>query len=99
MNASWIILSLAVGAVLGAFCFGGLWITVRRLPVTQHAGLLLLVSFVLRSAVVLLGFYVIIGGGWQPLIVCLAGFLGTRTLFIRRLRIVEQQFPPTGTTG
>ncbi len=90
MNTVWIIVSLVTGTVLGTLYFGGLWITVRRLAVTRQPALLTLVSFVVRAAVVLLGFYFVMGGRWERLVACLAGFLLARTLFIRRLRDVEQ---------
>ena len=92
MNIAWIIVSLVTGTVLGMFYFGGLWITVRRLTVARQPALLTLVSFVLRATVVLLGFYFVLGGRWERLAACLAGFLLARTLFIRRLHHVEQDF-------
>ena len=91
MNTVWIIVSLVTGAVLGTFYFGGLWITVRRLAVTQQPALVTLVSFVVRAVVVLLGFYFVMGGRWERLVACLGGFLLARMLFIRRLRHMEQE--------
>lgn len=90
MNTTWIIVSLAIGAVLGAIYFAGLWITVRRLAITRQPALLMLVSFIGRVAVVLLGFYFVTDGRWERLIACLAGFLLARTLLIRRLHDVGQ---------
>ena len=90
MNTSWIIAALAVGAVLGAFYFGGLWITVRRVAIAGQPALLLFLSFLLRAGVVLLGFYFVMDGRWERLVACMAGFLLARSMLIRRLLNVGQ---------
>ena len=96
MNSTWIIAALASGVVLGAIYFGGLWLTVRRVPLVRQPALLLLGSFLLRSAVVLLGFYVVMDGRWERLVACMIGFLLARTLFLHCLRNVGQvSQPPT----
>ncbi len=90
MNTAWIIASLAIGAVLGAFYFGGLWLTVRRMTIAQQPALLLFVSLLVRAGVVLFGFYFVMDGHWDRLVACMAGFLLARTLLIRRLRDVGE---------
>jgi F1F0 ATPase subunit 2 len=79
-----LILALAAGIVLGTFYFGGLWLTVRRLPTAQRPALLSLLSFFARLGVVLSGFYLVMDGHWQRLLACLLGFLGVRFLLVRR---------------
>ena len=76
----------AAGAALGLFYFGGLWLTVRRLPRSRRPGLLLLGSFLVRSAVVVPGFYFVMGGRWERLLACLVGFLAARTVLLVLLR-------------
>jgi F1F0 ATPase subunit 2 len=71
---------------LGLFYFGGLWLTVRRLPGSRTPELLILGSFVGRLAVTLAGFYLVMGGRWERLLACLAGFLITRTFLLYRLK-------------
>lgn len=71
---------LAAGTVVGAFYFGGLWWTVRRVARSRRPGLLLLASYWLRTATALTLFYVIMDGDWLRLVVCLAGFLVMRQL-------------------
>ena len=90
MNTTWIIGSVVIGSVLGVFYFGGLWLTVRRVATDEQPALLLFVSFLVRSGVVLSGFYFVTDGRWERLVACLAGFLAARTLLIRRLRDVEE---------
>lgn len=79
-----LILALAAGIGLGVFYFGGLWLTVRRLPTAQHPALLSLLSFFARLGIVLSGFYLVMDGHWQRLLACLFGFLGVRFILVRR---------------
>jgi F1F0 ATPase subunit 2 len=85
MNTPWILAALTMGVLLGAFYFGGLWMTVRRLAISRQPALLLFASFVVRMSVVLIGFYTVSGGRWQPIVACLVGFLIARMLLVRRL--------------
>jgi F1F0 ATPase subunit 2 len=78
-------LAFAAGLVLGAFYFIALWRTVKKLPDTPSPLRLMLGSFVLRMAVVLPGFYFIMGGEWQRLAVALIGFILMRMILTRRL--------------
>ena len=80
------IVALGAGIGFGIFYFGGLWLTVRKLPRMRRPMLLILVSFFGRMAVILVGFYFVMGGDWRRLFVCLVGFLGTRFILSRRLR-------------
>jgi F1F0 ATPase subunit 2 len=82
--------SFFMGVFLGAFYFGGLWLTIKRLPDCQQPTLLSLCSFFARSLVCILGFYLIIGSGMQSLLLCLAGFVLTKIALIRRLSLVPR---------
>jgi len=79
-------LASAAGMALGLFYFGGLWLTVRQLGTRRHAVALFLASFVGRTAVVLAGFYFVMGGHWERVLACLAGFIVVRQLLVSRLR-------------
>jgi F1F0 ATPase subunit 2 len=74
--------ALVAGLGLGLFYFGGLWLTIRRLPTSRHPALLTLGSFVGRLLVTLLGFYVVTGGRWELLLSSLVGFLVMRTILV-----------------
>jgi F1F0 ATPase subunit 2 len=74
------------GAGLGVFYFLGLWWTVQKLPSARSPALLSLASFAVRTAVVLTGFYFIMGGQWERLMACLVGFVGARIVLLRRLK-------------
>ncbi|MFO8089881.1 MAG: ATP synthase subunit I [Desulfatiglandaceae bacterium] len=80
-----IIAAAFAGIALGCFYFMGLWWTVKRLPSARKPVLLNTGSFLLRLAVTLTGFYLILGGGWQMLTVSLLGFIAVRVLLVRRL--------------
>lgn len=75
-------LALFLGFGLGGLFFGGLWLTVRRLTSATHPAPWFLVSFALRSGVVLAGFY-LLAGSWQQLVAGLLGFLLARILLTR----------------
>ena len=77
--------AFAAGLVLGAFYFITLWRTVRKLPDTQRPARLILGSLVVRMVVVLPGFYFVMSGHWERLIVALIGFILMRKLLTRHL--------------
>jgi F1F0 ATPase subunit 2 len=83
--ASWVLLA-AAGGVLGWLYFGGLWVTVRRLPRAEHPAALVLGSFVLRAVLVAVGFVVLLAGDPLRLVAVLVGFLAVRGVLVRRVR-------------
>lgn len=78
-------LALAAGASLGAVFFGGLWLTLQQLPTTRWPVRLALGSLIGRTGVTLLGFYLVINGNYQRLLVCVLGFILMRQLLIHWL--------------
>ena len=77
----WIFAMLA-GAALGGVFFGGLWWTVQRGAASPSPARWFIGSFVLRTAIVLTGFYFIGGGQLGRLGLCLLGFLLARVLVL-----------------
>lgn len=90
----WIIALLA-GMVLGAFFFGGLWWTVRRLQTFQNPALLFLGSLLLRMAVVLLGLYVVGAGHWDRMVIALVGIVLARFIVLRITKSKETNVQPS----
>ena len=87
MNETLILaLALCAGVSLGAIFFGGLWWTVRRCLWSQQPALLVLASGLLRTGIVLAGFYFIAQGRWQRLVACLCGFILARVVMTRFAR-------------
>jgi len=73
-----VLVALLTGFGLGVLFFGGLWLTVRSLPKSQHPTALMLGSFWGRTALVVAGFVAATDHRWQNALVCLVGFLVAR---------------------
>ncbi|MHC4660755.1 MAG: N-ATPase subunit AtpR [Planctomycetota bacterium] len=86
INPLYTTLAFGAGLALGAFYFGLLWLTVRKIGTAKNPAGLMLVSFVLRLGAVLAGFYFVMDGRWERLVACLIGFIIMRSLFAFRLR-------------
>jgi F1F0 ATPase subunit 2 len=71
--------ALGGGALGGAF-FGGLYWTTRRGIRSTTPALWFSGSLLVRTALVLVGFYAISGGDWHRLIACLPGFVLARVV-------------------
>jgi len=78
------VLALMGGGVLGALFFYGLWVTVKRSVATKIPALWFLGSTVLRTVIILAGFYFVSKGNLQRLLVCLLGFVLARYI-VKRL--------------
>ncbi len=68
----------------GLLFFGGLWLTVQRLPTARWPGLLLFASFALRALLAIGGFVLVMAGQWSRLLAGLLGFLLARIVLVRR---------------
>ncbi len=78
---SWIILiSFAAGLAGGFLFYGGLWMTVKKGMSMKRPQLLFAVSFLLRSAIVVVAFYFAGGGQWQRIVICAVGLLIARAI-------------------
>jgi F1F0 ATPase subunit 2 len=77
-----IILPLIVGIALGCLFFGGLWLTVKKAVGLKYAALWVSASSLLRTAVVLAGFYFVAVGNWQKLLICVLGFIAARFIIM-----------------
>ncbi len=83
-------IAILEGALLGVFFFAGLWWTVRKLNSSKHVALLFLGSMIVRTCVVVLGFYFVLGDSWQSLVAGLLGFVIARMFITRLTRIADQ---------
>jgi F1F0 ATPase subunit 2 len=84
-----LILSFAAGLLLGALFYGGLWWTVQRIPAAGRPAPLILGSFVVRTALVLAGFFLLLRGGgaaWLRLLAALGGIMAVRLFMIYKVR-------------
>lgn len=78
--------ALLAGAALGAIFFGGLWWTVQRGAASTVPARWFLGSLVLRTAIVLVGFYLVGAGQPVRLGLCLLGFVLARAVVLRITR-------------
>jgi F1F0 ATPase subunit 2 len=74
---------ILVGALLGGFFFVGLWWTVNRVPRAKHPVVLFLASGVVRTAVVMSGFWFVGRGNAIAMMCCLVGFISARLVLTR----------------
>ncbi len=74
------LMTFLFGIILGGFYFSSLWITVRQLPTTAYPVRLFIGSFLGRIIVTLFGFYFIMDGQWQRILICLGGFILARMI-------------------
>lgn len=79
----YLVLVFLGGCLLGAFYFGGLWITVKRMPHSRHPQAIMLLSFVLRLMVTLAVFYLLCRDDWRKWAMSLIGFMMMRTVSVR----------------
>lgn len=75
----------AAGMGLGAFFYGGLWWTVKRLPAVRHPGAWMLGSFLLRAGVILVGLNFLMAGDLGRLALAVGGMLVARGLLVSSL--------------
>jgi F1F0 ATPase subunit 2 len=85
-----LVLALVGGVLLGAVFFGGLWWTVRTGVLSKQPALLFFGSLMLRTGIVLSGFYFIGRGHWERLLVSLLGFVVARLLVTRFTRAAQR---------
>ena len=72
-------------ALLGVFFFGGLWWTVQKGVTSERPAVWFLGSLLLRTSLILAGFYFVSQGHWSRLVACLLGFLIARVIVVKRL--------------
>jgi F1F0 ATPase subunit 2 len=86
-------LAFIAGASLGAFLLGGLWWTVQKGVSSESPALWFLGSLLLRTGLVLAGFYFVAQAHWSRLAACLLGFVIARVVVVRRLKRLPAEEP------
>ena len=74
---------MLAGALLGGFFFGGLWWTIRKGATARYPALWFFSSALIRTGVVLAGFYFLAMGDWKRMLACLLGFVTARFVLMR----------------
>jgi F1F0 ATPase subunit 2 len=78
-----LLLVFAMGLFLGGIFFGGLWWTVRRAMASPHPARWFLISLIVRSSIVVFGFYALAGQDCQRWVACVLGLILARVIVIR----------------
>jgi F1F0 ATPase subunit 2 len=86
--------ALVTGVLLGAMFLGGLWWTVCLGLSSKRVARWFLGSLLLRMGVVLAGFYLVSGGHWEHLLLCLLGFVMARLVVIWLMQPSGENRPP-----
>jgi F1F0 ATPase subunit 2 len=81
------------GALLGVVFFGGLWWTVQKGVTSGTPAIWFLGSLLLRTGLILVGFYLAAQGHWSRLAACLLGFLIARFIVVHRLTRAPAEGP------
>jgi F1F0 ATPase subunit 2 len=77
------------GTALGTLFFGGLCWTIRRGIASSSPASWFLGSLLLRTSVVVGGFYFVSNGDWRRVLSCLIGFLTARTAVMFALPVAK----------
>jgi F1F0 ATPase subunit 2 len=78
-----LVLAWVAGGMLGAIFFGGLWWTVCKGVSSKQPALWFVGSLLLRTGIILAGFYFVSGGQGDRLLACLLGFVIARFILTR----------------
>lgn len=76
-------LALGVGVLLGIFFFGGLWWTIKKGVTFASPAIFFIASMIIRTGIVLGGFYFVSCGHWERFLGCLVGFIIARIIVMR----------------
>jgi F1F0 ATPase subunit 2 len=78
-------LAFLAGALLGVLFFVGLWWTVQKGVTSQWPALWFFGSLLLRTGMILTGFYFVAQGDWSRFMLCLLGFFIARVIVVKLL--------------
>ncbi len=88
----YVVLAVFAGFFLGAFFFGGLWWTIKKGVSSAHPALFFIVSMIIRTGIILVGFYSVSCAHWERFLGCLIGFIIARIIVMRLTKLpVEKQ--------
>jgi F1F0 ATPase subunit 2 len=94
-NLGMLFLAAVGGAALSVLYFGGLWFTVQKMNQVKVPALLFAGSFLVRTAIVLAGFYLVAGDRLDRLAVCFICFLVTRHFVLKWAQMPVRKEKPS----
>lgn len=90
----YILFSFTAGLTLGTLFFGALWFTVKKAVHAKIPALWIIGGFVVRTGIVLSGFYFVSKGDWQKLVGCLVGFVAARIIVLQITKSMDRKHTP-----
>ena len=87
------VLAGLAGSLLGAIFFGGLWWTIRKGLTAKQPAFWFLGSMLLRTGIVLAGFYFVANQHMERLVACLLGFVIARLVVTQATRTAGETRP------
>lgn len=78
--------AFAMGAVLGAFYWGTLWLLSRHVSRFRRPILSIVASSAIRLGLLCMGLYVVSGDSWKGLLAALGGVIAVRVLAVTLIR-------------
>ena len=87
------LLAVSLGVGLGVIFFGGLWWTVRKGLTSKQPAFWFLGSMLLRTGIVLAGFYFVANQHMERLVACLLGFVIARLVVTQATRTAGETRP------
>jgi F1F0 ATPase subunit 2 len=94
-----LVLAALAGVLLGAFYFVGLWLTIQNMDRFKNPAVLFGVSFLLRTLLVLAGFFFVSGGRIERLAACLVAFFITRQIILSSAQLAKKHGRPSDAPG
>lgn len=77
------IVAYLTGLALGAIFFGGLYLSVRRMPKQKHPAAFMFIGTTIRMVILLSGFYLLRKEGSLVLVLTLLGVISVRIVMVR----------------
>lgn len=81
------------GSLAGLFYFGGLWLTLKQALNRPRGAVWIFISFILRTAVVVTLFVILMENDFYRILVLMAGFIWVRFLFTSRMKKPKTTLP------
>ena len=91
-----LLITMIASLILGIIFFGGLWWTIHKGLESKYPAAWFILSFIIRTSIVLVGFYFILDSQWERIVAAVLGFLIARLLImqITKLPSSEAQHAP-----
>ncbi len=91
MNWAVYLFLFCVGMLAGLFYFGGLWLTVKKITDGKSSYFWFFASFLFRSVIVVLVFYLFMDGEWSRALAQICGFICVRVFLTNKMKLLTTE--------